>query len=72
VGESRVSSEKRGDLCGIGGFQGKIIIYQTNMREKANLREDFSEEKSQVLDQCLFWPEYLGFKETSLGKGLQN
>jgi len=32
VGESRVPGEKRGDLCGIGGFQ-KVNVYTKQTKE---------------------------------------
>jgi len=47
VGESRVPGEKRGDLCGIGGFQKKVFI-PNNKQKKAYLREDFSEENHSI------------------------
>ncbi len=41
MGESRVSSEKRGDLCGIGGFQGKNNHIPNEYERESKLARGF-------------------------------
>jgi len=70
VGESRVPGEKRGDLCGIGGFQKKCL-YQTNKRKhtcerispRKTIRFHFNEDTLGVL-----WVQ----RNLARCKGLQN
>lgn len=62
VGGSRVPGEKRGDLCGIGGFQE---IYQTLKKESILARGFLRGKPFDSTSMRILW-EYFGFKETSL------